>query len=81
MLWFSIPTVVLLASIPVLVIISQTEGFSIRKYFTWNNINMLWCYLWAAHGAHNGDVLFPIFMATIMTIWCSIDSQEKGEWK
>ena len=80
MLWFSIPVVILLASIPVLVIVSQIEDFSMRKYFTWNNINMLWCFLLAASGAYRGSFLFTVIMASICIFWCYIDSQEKGEW-
>jgi hypothetical protein len=80
MLWFSIPAVIILASIPVLIIVSQIEGFQMRKYFTWTSVNMMWCFLWACFGAFRENILFTIFMASVFIMWCHIDSKENGEY-
>lgn len=82
MLWFSIPAVILLASIPVLVIVSQTEDFSMLKYFDSGE--------WIIHIQYIGPMYFAFtkpfgwgfwicLMCFMFTAFFIMDA--KGEWK
>lgn len=76
MLWFSIPAVILLASIPVLVIVSQIEDFNMRKYFTFPKIMLLWCYLWGIYFVYSNSMPGVLGMILFTVLWCWIDDQE-----
>ena len=74
MLWFSIPIVVFLASIPVLIIVSQTMEFKmLRNIFTVCNFAMLYQFGVACYYAYTkpfGGMFFFALVLTAVTIWC-----------
>lgn len=73
MLWFSIPAVIFLASIPVLIIVSQTMEFKMRhNIFTVRNFVILYQFGVACYYAVTkpfGFMFFFSLVGTVVTIW------------
>lgn len=72
MLWFSIPMVVLLAAIPLLIIVSQTEDFNVRKYFNMYNLVEVYQFLVVAYFAFNkpfSGMFWGTLLIAVGTIW------------
>lgn len=78
MLWFSIPAVILLASIPVLVIVSQIENFNMRK-LRFTKAMMVFSFIVAGISAFN-QYWFPTAINLVACImWEHLDRLENVE--
>ena len=77
MLWFSIPVVIFLASIPVLVIVSQTMEFKMRK-LRFTEAMMIFSFIVTCISVFNGyKFATPINMIAFL-IWERLD--RLGNW-
>lgn len=79
MLWFSIPLVIFLASIPVLIVVSQLEEINMRKYFKWENFVEIYCWFWACNAAVTLQYLFVLIFGAITVGACYLVSYINGE--